>query len=461
MAGTALFYLLDSWVVDVLQIPMTFDRVTHPRATKRPMSVIRNRIARWSRLFFEFALSQGVAQSAGMVSGLIYVRLMPVDQYALYALGLTALSFASVGSDMGLTGSLSYFWRESGKHSSVMAPRIAAVKRLRVAFLGLAILICGVLFLKAAGEQNLSMTSMLACFALVVATAWFDVRATVDLYLMRLQGMQRQSYYCEAAGSISRLLAAVTMALTGITMALFALAGSLLGTISIVVAMLGFGHTVSSNSQPITRETWREVMRYIMPMVPTTIVYILQGPLIFWLAWRFGGQVPLAETFAVGRLSAIYALLGNFIVAVVAPRLAGLVDDAHFARMTAFFLLGLLLLCAGMTIVAYLAPWALLLLIGPKYAHLQTEVILSMVGASFGVLIAFLAIANRLRGWVRLEPIVAACQALATVVLASRWSFRDSASVLELMAVLSCFSFICFFVTSVIGMFAPNAVKIR
>jgi hypothetical protein len=66
-------------------------------------------IARWTRLSLEFAVNQGIAQSAGMIAGLIYVRLMPVDEYALYAMGLSSLTFISVGSDLGLGWSLGYF----------------------------------------------------------------------------------------------------------------------------------------------------------------------------------------------------------------------------------------------------------------------------------------------------------------------------------------------------------------
>src|SRR6516162_2739632 len=84
--------------------------------TSRFMSLaVSNWFARWSRLSIEFALSQALGQSAGVIAGLIYVRSMPVDQYALYAMGLTSLAFILTGSDLGLTSSLNYFWRESSR----------------------------------------------------------------------------------------------------------------------------------------------------------------------------------------------------------------------------------------------------------------------------------------------------------------------------------------------------------
>src|SRR5262245_46109245 len=106
-------------IAATLRGALSFNRLTGAKSRKLTL-VMRGRITRWSQLFVEFALNQGLVQSAGMVSGLIYVRLLPVDQYALYALSLTALSFAAIGSDMGLTESLSYFWRKSRQDPSVL-----------------------------------------------------------------------------------------------------------------------------------------------------------------------------------------------------------------------------------------------------------------------------------------------------------------------------------------------------
>src|SRR6266436_4424846 len=128
------------------------------RVTSRFRSLaVSDWFARWSRLSVEFALSQAVGQSAGLISGLIYVRLMPVDQYALYAIGLTSLSFISTGSDLGLKDSLNYFWREGSRDGCGIEPIIAAVQRLRWALLVLASFVSAALLLKTTSEQNLSM----------------------------------------------------------------------------------------------------------------------------------------------------------------------------------------------------------------------------------------------------------------------------------------------------------------
>jgi hypothetical protein len=417
------------------------------------------RAARWIRLVLEFAVNQGITQAAGMMSGLIYVRLMPVDQYALYAVGLTTLTFISMGSDLGLTGSIGYFWRQRLIGGSPVEPVIAAVRRLRSVLLIFASVVCSVFLLKTAVTQNLPVTTVVACFGLAVATAWSQTRTSIDLAIMRIEGMQRQSYYCEAAGSITRLLGACAMIVTRISTAVFGLVGGLLGSFAVVIFIRSMASVPANSLQPIGRETWREVLAYVRPMFPTMVVYMVQDPLIYWLTLTFGGEGPVSESFAVGRIAAIYGLLGNFIVTAVVPRLTCITDEAHLARMTAFILVVLVLLCLVALIGTYLAPSVLLLLIGAKYSHLHREVVLSIASASFGMLVTFLAVVNRLQGWVRLEPVVALCQVVAIFVLASRWSFHESASVLGLMVVLAGFSFLGAFITSVVGLLEPRIVK--
>jgi hypothetical protein len=87
--------------------------------------------------------------------------------------------------------------------------------------------------------------------------------------------------------------------------------------------------------------------------------------------------------------------------------------------------------------------------------------LLSIIASSFGLLLAVLAMATRLRGWVRLEPVTAGCQAIAIFVLASHWSFQDSESALWLMVILAGLNCLWFFMTSILGLVVPSLVRIQ
>ena len=174
------------------------------------MATPGQRLQKWTATIVEFALAQGFVQAAGMLSGLIYVRVMPVEQYALYALCLSSLAVISVGSDLGISGALSYFWRKSLQEGSTIAPKVAMVRKLRALLFAGSMIVAAVLVATSATKLNIAYSGLLVCFGLVAMTAWLQVRIGIDILLVRLEGRQRQSYVFEAAGSAARLAAALT-----------------------------------------------------------------------------------------------------------------------------------------------------------------------------------------------------------------------------------------------------------
>lgn len=425
------------------------------------MATLGQRLQKWTATILEFALAQGFVQAAGMLSGLIYVRVMPVEQYALYALCLSSLAVISVGSDLGISGALSYFWRKSLQEGSTIAPKVAMVRKLRALLFAGSMIVAAVLVATSATKLNIAYSGLLVCFGLVAMTAWLNVRIGIDILLVRLEGRQRQSYVFEAAGSAVRLGAAVTMLGLGMAAAWFGLAGGLLGAIATTLLLNRGTAEIGRKSGEPTQEDWRELRRYVLPLMPSVLVYMIQDPLVLWLTAVRGGATPVAEVHALGRIAAILALLGTFVVVVLTPRLAGIRDDVRFLRMGLFGLAPLLAVLIVMIVLALFVPWLPLLLIGGSYSHLQHEVVLALLVGSVNVLITYVALANRLRGRVRLEPYVAACQLLAIASCAVFWRDFGTAGALKLSLTLATVSLTCFFASSVIGILLPDLAKSR
>jgi hypothetical protein len=57
--------------------------------------------------------------------------------------------------------------------------------------------------------------------------------------------------------------------------------------------------------------------------------------------------------------------------------------------------------------------------------------------------------------------VTAACQAVIIFMLASHWSFHDTASAWSLIVILSGFSFLWTGITYIVGLLAPAVVKVR
>jgi hypothetical protein len=203
------------------------------------------------------------------------------------------------------------------------------------------------------------------------------------------------------------------------------------------------------------------VRTYLLPVFPGVLVFMLQEPFILWLAATFGGVAPVSSAFAAGRIGALFAFIGQFLVVVVTPRLASVKDDSRLVKMVAIVAAVLVAFGTAAMALSYFAPWLLLLLIGPKYAHLDQEVLIVTATASINVLGMLIVLTNRLRGWVRLDPLVASCQVIVIFILAMLWSFESAKSVLGASLLLACNNLLLFLAIFIIGIFRPKLVGTR
>lgn len=421
---------------------------------------MRQKIGRWLVVLGEFALAQGVGQAAGMLCGLIYVRMMPVNEYAVYALCMTTLAMVSVGSDLGLTGALSYFWRRWLQYGNAIGPKIAAIRRGRVVLFGAALLAGGLSLFTSTRSNTMSIAILVLCFCLMACIAFVQLHSSIGILIMRLEGRQRATYVCESAGSGVRLIGALVMALCGIATAWFGLFIGLLGAFATQAAVKFNNRRTSHTVHKVGRDDWQDIGTYLLPLMPSVAVFMLQEPLVLWLAATRIGSTAVAEVFALGRIGAIYALIGTFLYVVLIPVLSRITDNVKFIKVTAVCLAALCVVSAAALAIVWLFPALPLRLIGHQYAHLQAELLISMATATTTVLASFLILTGRMRGWVKLDPYFALWQLTAIVALCTFWQFDTTAHVLGLNLAIAFSSLICASATFGIGLMCPVLVSI-
>jgi O-antigen/teichoic acid export membrane protein len=419
------------------------------------------RIRNWIQTVLEFAFAHGLGQAAGMLSGLIFVRLMPVDQYALYALCMTVLGMMSVGSDFGLTGSLSYFWRRGLQTRTPIGPKLAAVRRLRNVFF-LMVICVGVLTLVTA-TRSMPVTFLLVCICLllIIAQAWLQVRTSVDVHMLRLEGRARTSYSVEVGGNLFRLMLAVGMFVFGTATAFLGLLAGLAGAaMSQFISRLSHEQDREKFAAP-TPSDWMDIRAYLLPVFPAVLVYLLRDPLVMWLTAVRAGPVAVAEVFALSRIGMIFALVGSFTIVVLVPKLSGIASARRFGLVAIASLGALGIICLVLILLTVVAPALPLYLIGPQYAHLHNEVVVLVGSASLTVLTSFLVLASRVGGWVRLDPHFAFLQLIVLAGLCVAWRFESTLNVVVLNFWLSSVAFLVAALVFVLGLRWPSAVFLR
>ncbi|MEZ5899129.1 MAG: hypothetical protein R3D51_06500 [Hyphomicrobiaceae bacterium] len=412
------------------------------------------------KAIFDFALAKGFGQAAGLLSGLIYVRAMPVEQYALFGLCMTAISMMSVGSDLGITGSLSYFWRRGLQEKTNFDTKLALVRRIRDILFVLAGIAGAFMLLSSAPKAGHVFTVVSLCFGLALAQTWLQMNVSVSSHVLLLEGRQRTSYIAEASGSAVRLVAALLMLVSGATSAVFALIGGLLGASATAAYIKRNERSYWTQERPSPQDS-ADLRRYFISVLPSVLVFTFRDPLVMWLTATRAGTVAVADVFALSRISLIFAIIGNFATIVVVPRLATITDDRTFAKSLAGALTIQAGICAMLFAVTLAAPQLILLLIGSKYAHLTAEVVILAATASASVLTSFLVLCARLRGWVGLDPPLAVLQLGITLAACFNWPFQSTADVLYLNLLLAAVGLGLSVLVMLIGWRVPHLVEGR
>jgi len=130
-------------------------------------------------------------------------------------------------------------------------------------------------------------------------------------------------------------------------------------------------------------------------------------------------------------------------------------------QVTALCFVAMCMLAATALLAAWLAPNQLLLLIGPNYANLQTELPIGMATAAASMLTSFLILTARVRGWVKLDPVFALWQLAAITMLCGVWDFGSTRLILQLNLTIASSALLCAATVFILGLCRPDLVAAR
>jgi O-antigen/teichoic acid export membrane protein len=384
-------------------------------------------IRRWAGILTAFFTAQGLVQLAGVAAGLLLVRTLPVREFALYTLALSVVTFFTFLSDLGSTTSLVHFFHRARQEGEPAEPYFEAVLSLRrIAFLvGAAGVV--LLFPRAAAREGFGTVETLLVTGGIVLSVWFQIQASLRVLALRLADQYQVSYRAEVAGAGVRLLAVGALILAA---RLYAWLGILAGVVATA--------TVSFLSRPSKglpqtadlRPFRRQVLRYLLPTLPSALYFAVQGPLTVWLAATFGAARNIAEVGAVSRLGMIVGLFASLSSVVLLPRLARITDERLW-RLRAVQSGGLLLgVALSLLAVAVLFPAPLLWILGQGYAGLDRELALVVAGAGLALMDGYLVSLNLARSWTRWQGLAVVSLVVSQAVLLALLPLDTTAGVL-------------------------------
>src|SRR5262249_33467890 len=331
-------------------------------------------LLRGAILIYGFGL---LAQLLSAATGLVFVNLLPKDEFAVFAVFTALLQTFVAQSDLGTSGAVGYFYREHSSWDSFKTMALPAIARMRLQFFIVAGIILTILFLNSPAIQVVTAIRTSELLFLALGTACFGMVAGLQATVLNVRGYASTSVRIDAAASSARLALAFGMVVFNFVSAEGAIIASLASTIfSFLIGRsyvpeipLGLPRKYNNNEQ-------RRLFRYVLPLIPGFLYYALQPSILIWLSAIFGNTQQVAEVGAISRIGQIIALLGFGLNFFALPHLANLRDERAFRRSYVF----IWLILSGLAFTVFVGVTLLrrdfVLLLGPKYSNLDNEVIL-------------------------------------------------------------------------------------
>ena len=359
-----------------------------------------SRFRYWARTLSKFVSTQLVVQAVGVASGIILVRVMDQREYAFFTVAFAMQStmniLADSGVGIGLTSIGGRVWQDPHRFGQLINTALRLRKYLAVAAIGI---VAPILFwMLTRNGASLSYAVLLTLLVLVGLS--LQLTTVVLMVVPRLHSQIHRVQMLDLFGALARLALICTAYFLFLNAAVATLATAASIAVQYLLLKRWTAGDIDTRAEE-SREDRSEITKIIKSQVPNSIFYCLQGQVTIWLIAIFGSTASIAEVGALGRLGVAFAVVGAVMTSIVLPSFARCQSPPQLRRrylqiVGAFILFGLVLIA-----LARFFPDQMLWILGAKYAHLRTALLLMMGITAFSSVITVMWSLNSTKAWIK------------------------------------------------------------
>ena len=371
----------------------------------------------WFRLLAGYSAVQAIAQALGFLAGIMIVRTLPKEDYALFMIVNTIGPVMNLLSDNGITNSLSAiggkFWQDDVRMGSLV--KTAMMLRRRLVVFSFIVVTPFLVWMLWRNHARVSTIAWIVPITLV--GVFFQLNAGVLGVVVNLRQQVGRMQALVFTGVLPRLALIGLFAALGWLNAPLAVAA---GTVALAAQFWLLEQWVRpqiSAEAPPDAEFRKDILAIVKRQAPLTIYFCLQGQFGIWLISIFGNVDRVAEVGALGRIGMIFSILISTTSALVVPRFARCQDPARLRSHYISILLGFTGLIVLGTLFAWYLPSPLLWLLGAQYAQLASLVWLAVLATGTGSLAGLLYSLNINKGWIPPAAVVIPAEIMTQIVL--------------------------------------------
>ncbi len=346
-----------------------------------------NRISRVGKKVSTFVGGQSAVQLLNAATGLLLLRLMTKPDFAIYAIALGIQGMITILTDIGFGGAISGLVGTRYQDKDVLGSYIKTASHLRQVLL---LIICGAGILlaglfrnakfEAYGRQELVLLSLA-----VLLTVQFQAWASYYEIPLLLNNKLVLFYSPQIAAAALRIVSSVVLYYMHWISAITVIMANTLSIVVMGVSYRFMARRWIHVPRKASREHGREMMRFLVPLLPGTVYQALQGQISLFLIAVFGHMGQIAEVAAAGRIGQLFLLLNSSNGVLIGPYFSksprSLFRKRYLNAMSAVTAVALIVVAS-----AKICPGAYLLLLGAKYSNLTPQVQLVIYASAIGYL---------------------------------------------------------------------------
>lgn len=360
----------------------------------------------WGKLITITGSAQVVVQVLGLISGIIIIRLLSTQEYALYTLANTMLGTMTLLSDGGIsTGVMAEggkVWNHPQQLGSVMVTGMHLRKKFAIVSLIISVPILVILLLHH-GASWITTICIIVCLIPAFIAALSDTILEVAPKLRQdIIALQKN----QVAANVARF-GLICISIFIFPFAYIAIAAAGLSRIWGNVRLKKISAFYTDFSQPHNADIQRKILEIVKRILPLSIYYSISSQIIFWIISIFGSTTSIAQVGALSRLGMLITIFTAIFSILIIPRFARLENTrkklfSHFFKI----IFWLFALCVLFVSIIKTYPSSFLFLLGNNYLGLEIELVLTTIGACLALLSGVCYTLYTVKGWV-ISPFIA------------------------------------------------------
>lgn len=352
----------------------------------------------------------------GFISGVLIVRMLPVQEYALYTLANTMLGTLVIFTDSGISNGVMALsgkvWQDPKKLGVVLATGLDLRKKFALISLVIATPLIIILLLKNNASwlsAIMILLSLIPAFYAALSDSLLEITPKLHQDISSLQ----KNLLTVGFGRLA--LTVLTIFIFPWTFVIILASGlpQIYGNFKLKKINAKFVDT-NQTADPIIR---KEILSIVVKILPNIVFYAVSGQMVIWILSIFGNSRDLASLGALGRFAVLISFFTSILGTLFLPRFSRLAEHKEtLLKYFLYFQLILFMVTGFILLIVFLFPTQMLWILGASYNALSAELFLIMLANCIGVITSMTGNLLGTRGHY-LNPIVIIVLNLGTVVL--------------------------------------------